>query len=179
MEFKNTKIQGLIEITPRVIFDDRGYFFESYQYQSFKNHDIPSVFVQDNQSFSKKGVLRGLHLQKPPFSQGKLVRVVSGAVLDIAVDLRKDSPTFGLYESFYLSGENQKMVFIPEGFAHGFYTIEDAVFSYKCTNIYNKDSEIGILWNDKDLNINWQCDEPLISPKDLELLTFSEYLKAI
>lgn len=174
MEFKETKIEGLFEITPKIFFDERGYFFENYQYEEFKKNGIPENFVQSNQSFSLKGVLRGLHFQSDPFGQCKLVRVISGEVLDVVVDLRPNSSTFGQYEIFYLTGENKKMVYIPSGFAHGFYTIQDAIFSYNCTQSYNKASERGILWNDPTLNINWEVSNPIISLKDLELPTFAE-----
>jgi dTDP-4-dehydrorhamnose 3,5-epimerase len=176
MEFKETRIKGLFEITPKVHNDSRGYFFESYNESLFFQNGIKERFVQDNQSFSVKGVLRGLHFQNDPYAQGKLVRVVSGAVLDVVVDIRKDSPTFGQHESFLLSAENQKMVYIPAGFAHGFVTIEDAVFSYKCTNLYNKASESGIIYNDPELNINWGVENPIVSEKDLVLPALKELI---
>lgn len=169
MEFRKSSIEGLVEIKPRIFKDSRGYFFESYQYDLFKKNGIPEVFVQDNQSFSTKGVLRGLHLQRAPFAQGKLVRVIQGKVLDVAVDLRKDSPTFGQYESVLLDAELKNMFYIPPGFAHGFATIEDAIFSYKCTNYYDKASEVGIRWDDPELNIDWSIENPLVSDKDQEL----------
>lgn len=176
MEFKPHRIKGIVEIFPRVFNDDRGYFFESYQYESFKNNGIPEVFVQDNQSFSTKGVLRGLHLQLDPFAQGKLVRVISGKVLDVAVDVRPGSETLGQYATFILSAEQQNMAYIPPGFAHGFAALEDAVFSYKCTNYYDKASESGIIWNDASLGIDWQLDNPNVSAKDEELPTLEEFL---
>lgn len=175
MKFRETSIEGLTEIFPRVFNDDRGYFFESYQYEAFSKNGISEVFVQDNQSFSTKGVLRGLHLQLDPHAQGKLVRVISGKVLDVAVDVRPDSPTYGKHETFLLTAEEQNMVYVPPGFAHGFVTIEDAIFSYKCTNLYNKASESGIIWNDAELNINWGIENPNVSEKDEELLTFTEF----
>lgn len=176
MEFRQTSIKGLIEVFPRVFNDDRGYFFESYQYEAFKKNGIPEVFVQDNQSFSTKGVLRGLHLQHAPHAQGKLVRVISGTVLDVAVDVRVGSPTFGKHETFLLSSEKQNMVYVPPGFAHGFVTLEDAVFSYKCTNLYDKASESGIIWNDHELNIDWGIENPNVSEKDEQLPTFQEFV---
>lgn len=179
MEFRPTAISGLIEIFPRVFKDERGYFFESYQYELFKNNGIEEIFVQDNQSFSTAGVLRGLHLQLAPFAQGKLVRVLSGKVMDIAVDVRPGSPTFGQYEKFLLTTEQQNMAYIPPGFAHGFVALEDSVFSYKCTNVYNKASECGILWNDPELGIDWGIENPLVSPKDEILPTFAEFKKII
>lgn len=172
MEFRKTSIEGLIEIYPRIFGDARGHFFESYRYDIFAQNGISFQFVQDNQSFSTAGVLRGLHFQNPPFAQGKLVRVITGKVIDIAVDIRPDSPTFGKYEKFVLDATLQNMVYIPEGFAHGFAALEDSVFAYKCTNNYNKASEGGIIWNDPDLNIDWGIESPNVSEKDLELPTF-------
>jgi dTDP-4-dehydrorhamnose 3,5-epimerase len=172
MQIRETSIAGLVELTPRVFNDERGMFFESYNEQIFKQLGLPTNFVQDNQSFSIKGVVRGLHFQKAPFAQGKLVRVISGTVLDVAVDIRPESPTFGKHEIFELSSEKNNIAYIPEGFAHGFVALEDSVFSYKCTNIYNKESESGILWNDADLNINWGVENPIVSEKDAILPTF-------
>ena len=168
MEVIETKINGLFIINPKVFADTRGYFFESFNESVFKQHGLNHNFVQDNQSLSNSGVLRGLHFQAPPFDQGKLVRVITGAVLDVAVDIRKNSPTYGNYISIELNEENKTMFFIPPGFAHGFLTLKDnTIFSYKCTNLYNKDSEGTVLWNDKDLNINWNINNPILSAKDL------------
>ena len=167
----------MIEIFPRVFGDERGYFFESYQRALFVANGITEEFVQDNQSFSKKGVVRGLHLQRAPFAQGKLVRVIQGRVLDVAVDVRPHSPTFGQFVAVELSTEKQNMLYIPPGFAHGFATLEDAIFSYKCTQLYDKASEGGILWNDPTLGINWQIDSPIVSDKDQVLPTFEEFKK--
>jgi dTDP-4-dehydrorhamnose 3,5-epimerase len=172
MQVRNTSIEGLVEIFPRVFEDERGFFFESYNEEVFKNAGLPTNFVQDNQSFSVKGVLRGLHFQKAPYAQGKLVRVISGRVLDVAVDLRPDSPTFGKYEVFDLQASLNNMAYVPEGFAHGFVALEDSVFSYKCTNLYHKASESGIIWNDPDLNIDWGVAAPIVSEKDIVLPTF-------
>jgi dTDP-4-dehydrorhamnose 3,5-epimerase len=172
MEFKESFIKGLFEIQPRVFEDARGFFFESYNKETFAKNGLDFDFVQDNQSFSVKGVLRGLHFQKAPYAQGKLVRVVSGKVLDVVVDLRRNSPTFGRYEKFVLEAEKNNMVYVPEGFAHGFLTLEDAVFMYKCTNLYNKASESGLIWNDPTLNIDWGISEPNVSEKDLVLPVF-------
>ncbi|GAB3940746.1 dTDP-4-dehydrorhamnose 3,5-epimerase [Spirosoma harenae] len=169
MQVRQTAIAGLIELTPRIFNDERGHFFESYNEPIFASLGLPTEFVQDNQSFSVKGVLRGLHMQKEPFAQGKLVRVISGQVLDVAVDLRPDSKTFGQYETFLLDAKLSNLVYIPEGFAHGFVALEDSIFSYKCTNVYNKTSESGILWNDPDLNIDWGIKDPIVSVKDQEL----------
>ncbi len=163
-----------MELIPRVFEDERGYFFESYNKPLFASLGLPMEFVQDNQSFSVKGVLRGLHFQNEPYAQGKLVRVISGQVLDVAVDLREDSPTFGQHETFLLDARLANMAYIPEGFAHGFVALEDSVFSYKCTNVYHKDAESGILWNDPDLSLNWGVDRPIVSDKDLQLKPFRE-----
>jgi len=168
MEIIETKIKDLLIINPKVFSDARGYFFESYNETVFKQNGINATFVQDNQSLSNTGVLRGLHFQAPPFEQGKLVRVINGAVLDVAVDIRKNSPTYGEYVAMELTEENKTMFYIPPGFAHGFLTLRDnTIFSYKCTNVYNKASEGCVLWNDKDININWQISNPILSEKDL------------
>lgn len=167
MEIIKTKIQDLVIIKPDVFYDDRGYFFEGYNKVRFHEMGLDMEFVQDNESRSMKGVLRGLHFQKPPYAQGKLVRVVKGAVMDVAVDLRKDSPTYGQWESVILTEDNKFMYWIPEGFAHGFVCLEDhSVFTYKCTNVYNKASEGSLRWNDPDINIQWNIDNPILSEKD-------------
>ncbi len=157
MNFIKTKIDGLMIIEPNCFGDDRGFFMESYSKSEFSKNGINIEFVQDNHSRSTKGVLRGLHFQRPPFAQDKLVRVTKGEVLDVVVDLRKDSPTFGQYESILLSDENKKMFFIPKGFAHGFLVLSDiADFQYKCSEFYNKESEGGLLWNDPEIGIDWE-----------------------
>ncbi len=167
MEIIKTSIEGLLIIKPDVFRDERGYFFESYNKERFAKEGLTMDFVQDNESKSSKGVLRGLHFQKPPYTQGKLVRVVKGSVMDVAVDLRKDSPTYGKWESVILSEDNKLQFWIPEGFAHGFVTLEDeTVFNYKCTNIYNKESEGSLLWNDPDIDIDWNIENPILSEKD-------------
>lgn len=168
MEIVKTEIQDLLIIKPQVFEDDRGYFFESYNQDKFAAHGVDVQFVQDNESRSMKDVLRGLHFQKPPFAQGKLVRVMRGSVLDVAVDLRRNSSTYGKWASIILSDKNKWMYWIPAGFAHGFLTLEDnTVFFYKCTNVYSKPSEGSILWNDPDLNIDWGKDIiPVLSDKD-------------
>ena len=167
MEIIKTSIEGLLIIKPDVFKDDRGYFFETYNKERFAKAGLTMDFVQDNESKSSKGVLRGLHFQKPPYAQGKLVRVTKGAVMDIAVDLRKDSPTYGKWESVVLTEENKLQFWIPEGFAHGFVTLEDdTIFAYKCTNVYNKESEGSLLWNDPDINIEWNIENPILSEKD-------------
>ncbi|AFD08356.1 dTDP-4-dehydrorhamnose 3,5-epimerase [Solitalea canadensis] len=176
MKITTTPIKDLLIIEPRVFADNRGYFFESFNKNSFTEAGITDEFVQDNQSKSSKGTLRGLHFQAPPFAQGKLVRVIQGAVLDIAVDIRKCSPTFGQYFTVELTAENQLQFWIPPGFAHGFLTLEDeTIFTYKCTNFYNKASEGGIIWNDPDVNINWGTTDVLVSEKDMILPKLSEF----
>jgi len=164
----DTGIKDLIIVEPTIFGDERGYFLETYNEQTWKNvlGEIPK-FIQDNESMSQKGVLRGLHFQKPPYQQGKLVRVVKGSVLDVAVDLRKNSPTYGQHFKIVLSGDNKTQVYVPGGFAHGFLTLEDnTIFNYKCTNLYNKESEGGLQWNDPELNIDWGEINPLLSEKD-------------
>ena len=177
MEVIKTKIEGLLIIKPRVFADARGYFFESYNEDVFKKNGVDVNFVQDNQSLSNTGVLRGLHFQAPPFDQGKLVRVINGSVLDIAVDIRKKSPTYGEYVSIELTEENKTMFYIPSGFAHGFLTLRDnTIFSYKCTNLYNKASEETVLWNDLDLKINWNVANPILSEKDIAGTPFKDFV---
>lgn len=177
MEIIETKIKDLLIIKPDVFLDERGYFFESYNQQRFLEHGLDMNFVQDNESQSMRGVLRGLHFQKPPFAQGKLVRVVKGAVLDVAVDLRQNSPTYGQWESTELTENNKLMFWIPEGFAHGFVCLEDrSVFTYKCTNIYNKASEGSLRWNDPDLDIQWNVENPILSEKDKVSPLFKDFI---
>jgi dTDP-4-dehydrorhamnose 3,5-epimerase len=177
MEIVETGIPDLLIVKPAVFEDHRGYFFESYNKEKFLQKGIDQNFVQDNESKSAKNVLRGLHFQKPPFAQGKLVRVMKGAVLDVAVDIRKMSPTYGKWASILLTESNKWMYWIPPGFAHGFVTLEDdTVFFYKCTNVYNKASEGSIRWNDPDLNIDWGITEPLLSDKDREAPLFREFI---
>jgi dTDP-4-dehydrorhamnose 3,5-epimerase len=176
MEIERTFIEDLLIIRPRIFNDGRGYFFESWNQKSFNDAGIKAEFVQDNQSLSQKGVLRGLHFQNPPFAQAKLVRVITGAVLDIAVDIRKNSPTYGKHFSIELTAENKTMFFIPEGFAHGFLTLSDnTIFSYKCAGYYNKASEDTILWNDPDLGIDWGVSSPLLSEKDKAGKKFKDF----
>ncbi len=177
MKVKTTPIEGLLVIEPQVFNDARGYFYESYNKQKFAEAGIDYEFIQDNQSLSQKGIIRGLHFQAPPYEQGKLVRVIQGAVKDVVVDIRKNSPTFGQHFSIVLTAQNKTMFFIPPGFAHGFETLEEnTIFLYKCTNVYNKESEGGLLWNDPFLNINWQNNDPLISDKDKILPTFENLI---
>ncbi len=167
MKIIKTDIEGLIILEPKVFEDERGYFFESFRDNIFKKISPEIVFVQGNESKSSKNVLRGLHYQMPPFSQGKLVSVVKGKVWDVAVDLRKNSETFGKWLGIQLTENNKLQMYIPEGFAHGFLTLEeDTIFQYKCTNYYHKESERAIRWNDATLNIDWGIENPLISEKD-------------
>lgn len=166
---------GLIVFNPKVFEDERGEFFEAYNSEVYST--IRQELIQDNQSYSKKGVLRGLHFQKPPYTQGKLVRVVKGRVLDVVVDLRKGD-NYGKWISIELSGENKKMLWIPEGFAHGFLSLEDTIFEYKVDKPWNRESESGIVWNDSDLNIDWQLgkygiSQPIVSDKDKKLPGFA------
>ncbi len=179
MNIIKTAIEGLILIEPKVFSDTRGYFYETFNSPLLKSYGVELDFLQDNQSFSQKGVLRGLHYQREPHAQGKLVRVISGKVLDVAVDLRPSSNTFGKYLSFELSGDNKSMLYVPPGFAHGFSTLEDAVFIYKCTNVYNKQSEGGIRFDDPDLNIDWGISNPNVSEKDIELGTFKDFCASL
>ncbi len=176
-ELQSTPISGLLEIFPKIFPDSRGYFFESFRQDWLQNEGIEVSWIQDNQSFSQKGTVRGLHFQHSPFAQAKLVRVVSGKVLDVAVDLRKDSPTFGKHFSTVLDAERNNLLYVPVGFAHGFSVLEDAVFVYKCSNYYNKPAEGGILWNDPVLGIDWQVDEPIVSEKDQQWITLDEFEK--
>lgn len=170
MNFKETKLKGCFILEPKIFKDERGYFMESFNEKTFSEGIGQKVtFVQDNQSFSTKGVLRGLHYQTGEHAQAKLVRVLHGEVLDVAVDLRPDSATFGQYESVLLTGENQTQFFIPRGFAHGFLVLSDtATFFYKCDNLYNKESEGGLMYNDPTVNIDWKfpSEELIISEKD-------------
>jgi dTDP-4-dehydrorhamnose 3,5-epimerase len=177
MEIIETSIPDLYIVKPKIFEDHRGYFFESYNKEVFLRNGIDQNFVQDNESKSGKNVLRGLHFQKPPFAQGKLVRVIKGAVRDVAVDIRKSSPTYGKWASIELTEDNKWMYWIPPGFAHGFVTLEeDTIFFYKCTNVYNKASEGSILWNDPDLNIDWGTNKPILSEKDLKSPLFKDFV---
>lgn len=170
-----TEINGLLVIEPDVYFDDRGYFFESFNKRNLENLGLTYNFVQDNISKSKKGTIRGLHYQVGEFAQGKLCQVLYGEVLDVAVDIRFGSKTFGNYFSIILSGNNHKQFWIPPGFAHGFSVLsEEAIFYYKCTNYYNKNSERAIKFNDSSLNIDWKVEAPLVSPKDLQATLFEK-----
>lgn len=177
MNIITTHIEGLLIIEPQVFIDERGYFYESYNVNKFKEAGIYENFIQDNQSLSQMGAIRGLHFQAAPFEQGKLVRVVQGAVFDVVVDIRKQSATYGQHYDIVLSSDNMLMFYIPPGFAHGFETLQDnTIFQYKCTNLYNKDSEGGIYWDDSDLKIKWQTSNPIVSDKDKALPKFNEFV---
>ncbi|NCA93825.1 MAG: dTDP-4-dehydrorhamnose 3,5-epimerase [Sphingobacteriia bacterium] len=182
MNVIKTKIEDVLIIEPKVFGDERGFFVETFNLERYKEAGIDWEFVQDNLSSSMKGVLRGLHFQKDPFAQGKLVQVIKGKVLDVAVDIRKNSSTFGQYISVELSGENKKQLWIAPGMAHGFLALEDdTIFSYKCTNLYNPTAEGGLLWNDKDLNIDWKLEEngikdPIVSEKDAKNVSWQEFV---
>ena len=173
MKINKTFIEGLLIVEPQLFKDERGFFYESY---NKNNLDINIVFVQDNESKSYNGVIRGLHFQGPPFEQTKLVRCVSGNILDVVVDLRTNSKTYGKSFSIELSSENNRQLFVPKGFAHGFQVLsETAIVSYKVDNYYNPDSDSGLIWNDKDLSIDWNPDiKPILSVEDLKLTSFKE-----
>lgn len=168
--FIKCDIPGLVIIEPRVFEDDRGFFLEAYKKSEFIENGIDTGFCQDNHSLSSKGVIRGLHYQKPPYAQAKLVRVVRGAVWDVAVDIRRDSPTFRKWAAVELSGDNRKMFYIPEGFAHGFAALTDEVhLLYKCSNEYSHLHDAGILWSDPEIDVNWPVINPVLSSKDAGL----------
>lgn len=178
MNVIKTDIEGVVVIEPRVFDDARGYFFESYSKRRFDEVVRPIEFVQDNVSMSTRGVIRGLHFQRPPFSQSKLVRCVRGAVLDVVVDIRRGSPTYGRHIAVELTGENRRQLFVPRGFAHGFAVLSDeAVFQYKCDNYYHPESEGGISIADHSLGIDWRIDpaEAILSEKDLRNPMFSDF----
>ena len=169
MKVHETELKGLLVIEPDCFGDQRGFFMETWQKERYCELGIGEEFVQDNLSYSEHGILRGLHYQKPQ-GQGKLVYVIEGEVYDVAVDIRKGSPTFGRWAGYYLSGDNKRQLFIPAGFAHGFcVTGEKALFTYKCTDYYNREAEKGVIWNDPDLGIKWPVETPVISDKDREL----------
>ena len=178
MEVIKTDIEGVVIIEPRIFKDARGYFFESFSAKEFQEKVCQTTFVQDNESYSSYGVVRGLHFQKPPYTQSKLVRVIKGAVLDVAVDLRKGSPTYGKHVAVELTGENHRQLFIPKGFAHGFSVLSDEVlFQYKCDNFYAPQSEGGIAWNDPALQIDWRIptDKIILSEKDTKHPLLEDY----
>jgi dTDP-4-dehydrorhamnose 3,5-epimerase len=176
MKIEKIFIKDLLVLSPTVFTDERGYFLESYNKKKLE-HILNIDFVQDNESSSQKGVLRGLHFQKPPFSQAKLVRVICGSVLDVVVDLRQYSETYGQYYKHILSAKNKHQLYIPKGFAHGFLVLEDdTIFSYKCSKYYNKESEVSLLWNDTTINIDWEIKNPIISEKDKNAQMFLDFV---
>ena len=166
--FKKLEIPEVILIEPSVFSDDRGFFLETYKYEDFSENGIEERFIQDNHSKSvKKGVLRGLHFQTNPMAQSKLVRVIEGSIFDVAVDIRKDSATYGKWVGVTLSADNKNMLYVPRGFAHGFCTLEDNTeVIYKCTNVYSQEHDNGIIWNDENISIEWPCKDPILSDKD-------------
>ncbi len=179
MDAIKTDIEGVVIIEPKVFGDDRGYFYESFSQREFEEKVCKTTFIQDNQSFSIYGVLRGLHFQKAPYAQSKLVRVTKGKVLDVAVDIRTGSPTYGHHVAVELSDENHRQLFIPRGFAHGFVVLsEEVIFQYKCDNYYNRDSEGAIMWNDPDLGIDWGIAEAdaILSDKDQRSPLFEDFV---
>ena len=177
MQIIKDAIEGLITIHPSVFSDERGYFLESFNENDFNQFVFEIKFVQDNESRSMKNVLRGLHFQKPPHAQGKLVRVIKGSVLDVVVDLRKNSKTYGQHKKIILSEEEKNQFYIPPGFAHGFCSLEDeTIFSYKCTEYYHPEAESCILWNDESLNIDWEVKHPILSKKDLNGIAFKDFI---
>lgn len=174
-----TNIEGVVILEPRIFKDARGYFFESFSQREFEEKVCQTTFVQDNESYSNYGVIRGLHFQKPPYTQAKLVRVIQGKVLDVAVDLRKSSPTYGQHVAVELSGENHRQLFVPRGFAHGFAVLSDEVlFQYKCDNYYAPQSEGGILWNDPEVKIDWKipAEKAILAEKDTKHPLLKDYL---
>ena len=174
-QFLNTEIPGVIEIVPRMFPDNRGFFFENYKKSDFFANGIKFEFVQDNTSFSQKNVVRGLHFQSPPFEQGKLVRAETGRIIDVAVDIKANSPTYGKWVSRELSSENKRMLWIPPGFAHGLFAIDESVVHYKVTKEYNKESEGGIIYSDPLINIKWPSTRPKVSEKDLKWPSFKSF----
>jgi dTDP-4-dehydrorhamnose 3,5-epimerase len=180
MEIKEERIKGLFSIQPKIFGDERGYFLETFSLNKYNEVLADFNFVQDNLSLSSKGVLRGLHFQKPPFDQGKLVQVIKGSVLDVSVDIRKNSPTYGEHLSIILSEKEKNQIWIPPGFAHGFCALEDnTIFSYKCTNYYSPENESTILWNDELLNIDWAIENPIISEKDKKGIKFENFVSPL
>jgi dTDP-4-dehydrorhamnose 3,5-epimerase len=169
-------LNGVLHIKPKVHQDHRGHFFESFRKDVLQEFGVDLEFVQDNQSLSQKNILRGLHFQTPPYAQGKLVRVIKGAVRDVVLDIRKSSSTFGQFKVFDLTEQNFEMLYVPPGFAHGFATLEDhTMFTYKCSDYYNPESEGGVLWSSPALEIPWGVEDPVLSEKDKHLTSFSDF----
>lgn len=177
MQAVKTRFEGLIEFIPNVYHDDRGWFYEHYTEREFAKHGITHSFVQDNQSFTRKGCIRGLHLQLPPAAQAKLVSVIAGSILDVVVDLRRSSPTFGEHFTCEMDGSRHNMLYVPPGFAHGFAALEDTIFFYKCSAFYSRENEAGIKWNDPTLAIRWPIENPVVSAKDDGLPSFDEFMR--
>jgi dTDP-4-dehydrorhamnose 3,5-epimerase len=177
MQVKQTGIEGLVEIIPAVYQDERGWFYEFYKDDIFKKNGINYTFMQENQSFSRKGVVRGLHMQLAPFAQAKLVSVIKGRVVDVVADLRTGSKTFGQVYYCELDDTRHNMLMVPEGFAHGFAALEDSIFFYKCSNLYHKESETGVVFNDPQLNVQWPVKDPILSEKDRLLPTLDDLLR--
>lgn len=177
MQIKQTGFDGLVQLVPDIFHDERGWFFELYKETALKEFGIDMGFPQENLSYSRKGVIRGLHFQRAPHAQAKLAAVISGRVVDVVADLRKGSPTFGKTYVCELDSASRKMLLVPEGFAHGFAALEDSVFFYKCSNVFHKPSESGIVWNDRTLGIDWPVADPIVSEKDRVLPTFEELLR--
>jgi dTDP-4-dehydrorhamnose 3,5-epimerase len=177
MEVIKTQFEGLLIFQPKIFRDERGYFFEYFRKDVFKDYNVNLDFVQSNESQSNKNVLRGLHFQNPPFEQGKLIRVVKGAVLDVSLDIRKSSPNYGQWFAYELNEVNKTILWIPPGFAHGFLTLADnTIFQYECTNYYHKDSEGSLRWNDPTINIDWKIGDPIISDKDKFAPLFKDFV---
>jgi len=177
MELIETGFKGLLLIQPKVFQDARGYFFESFNKDKFRELGIEEEFLQDNQSLSNEGIVRGLHFQSPPHAQGKLVRVIKGTVQDVVVDIRKNSTTYGKHYDIELSETNFLMLYIPPGFAHGFATLQDeTIFSYKCTDVYHPETEGGLAWDDREFGIQWQVNDPVLSEKDKKYQPFSLFV---
>jgi len=175
MEIFKTRLEGLFLIVPTIYEDNRGMFFETYNKNYFAKAGINDEIFQENESFSKKGVIRGLHFQVRPFEQGKIISVVRGNIKDVVVDIRENSSTYGQWESFSLNSKEKMSLYVPRGFAHGFLALEDSVLNYKITTPYNKASESGIIWNDLSLNIDWGISNPILSEKDKNLSSFKDY----
>jgi dTDP-4-dehydrorhamnose 3,5-epimerase len=179
MQVIQTPFEGLFQLIPVLFEDERGWFYEAYKENTFRALGIHYNFVQENQSYSRKGVIRGLHFQHEPHAQAKLASVLVGKVLDVVVDLRPGSPTFRQVYSCVLDSERRNMLMVPEGFAHGFAALEESIFHYKCSSFYNKTAEGGILFNDPDLNIEWPVKDPIVSEKDRQLPRLEEFLRKI
>jgi dTDP-4-dehydrorhamnose 3,5-epimerase len=179
MEVHQFEVDGLVELRPKIFEDTRGHFFESYNKELLSKLGFNWDFVQDNQSYSHQNVLRGLHFQKAPYAQAKLVRVITGRALDVVVDIRPGSKTFGTSITVKLDASINNMLYIPEGFAHGFYAFTDCIFQYKCSRVYHREAEMGIRWNDPQLNIDWGCQSPIVSEKDELLPSFGQVIKTL